>query len=529
MRINSRNIFLSTGFAWLMFLFITSLLKPPFLNSDPAHGILDLMHYQNGGKFQHHLTPNALDVTNCIEERTTWWSPGQWYFIYLLMKTGLPLGNAISTLVFLAAISAWLGWMKLYRMLGFDTKVVLISGALILCSRYLYSAFQIFPGASILEIAAAPWLILGWLKLQNNAIWLQVVALLLMLPFAYFVKSSLLILALCLIASIVITHDLRRIPWLRLTILSVAFVAGKFFCDYLFTKGGATPFSFSGTPFAFSEGNNMILIQHLLFILQGPFLATLGLEDYFKYIVQQPGREIFPIGHPAVLGFYFLLFMLFLVLLVQLFKNRYKLASSYRGLLFAFLGLFILFFFYAYITGRPISGYDDSRHYRIAGLLLLPLLVRKLTGITKYTVFLPLIFLGYAIPSHFSKLKRERVLLTTLRIPRPIIPERDYQLFLSAASRADFVYVTSPEMKFELDPCKSGYQLDDFTSLHDIESRPDQIVQNMVVLFVLPDRFRENGKEAAILNNFKPKPGSPLPEYTEIKLEGVRLITATYH
>ncbi len=530
MRISFHHILIAGGLTWMLLLFVTSINKPPFLNSDPAHGFLDLMHYRQGGKFQCHFTADPKAVTGCIEERTTWWSPGQWYFVYLLMNTGMPLGIAISTLVFLAALLGWIGWMKLYRHFGFDPVVVSVAGLLILSSRYLYASFQIFPGASILELASTSWFILLWTWLNKQSRWLHFTAILLLVPISFFIKSSMLILWLCLIASLLISVERRSIPWSRVFLLSISFFGGKYVTDILFIQNGATPFSISGGWFGFAVENISLFVNHILFIIQGPFLATLGLEDYIKYIFQKPDRVIFSDGHPAILFIYIVLQFLFSLLLVHFFKSANRLSKEYSGILTAFLALFILFFLYAYATTRPISGYDDSRHYRIAGLLLLPIGVRALYDLAgRYLFVFPIVFFAYAIPSHFSKLNRERAIIPSLRIPRPILKEQDHQLFLKMAATADFVYVTSPEMKYELDPCKSWYQLDDFTKLKDIAARSDQKLSQKVVLFVLPDRFRNNGKEAAILGNFKPVEVVPAPEISETPLEGLRLITVKFH
>lgn len=530
MKISFAKIIIIAGISWLLFLFISSLIRPPFLNSDPAHGVLDLLHFQKGGKFQHHFTANGLDVTHCIEERTTWWSPGQWYFIYLFVQSGMPLGVAISLVVLLSVIVVWFGWMKLYQHFGFESLVAVVSGLLILFSRYLYSSFQIFPGASIFEIAVAPWLILLWIRLNNMSLLFKVAVLLIIIPLSFFIKSSLLIIWLCLIGSIVLSTKWRQLPWLRLLFITLTFFIGKHICDILFTNGGATPFSFTSGLGGFSEGKKMVLIQHLLFLCQGPFLASLGLEDYIKYIFQKPGYEILSQGHPLLLIIYSILFLFFILFLFKLFNNKVKPNPEYLGMVLSFTIIFILFFLYSYITTRPISSYEDSRHFRIAGLLLLPFCVKYLIDVSgRYVIILPIVLFAYALFSHVSKLKRERVLLSNLRIPSPIINASDYRTFLKMASETDFVYVTTPEMKYELDPCKSAYQLDDFTSIQDIKTRKDQRLSNFKILFVLPEHFKINGKETAILSNFKATDGKPAPEYKEINIKGMRLISVKYH
>lgn len=519
--ISFHRIVFAIGICWIVFLFGSSLYSPPSFNSDPGLGFLDLLHFSEGGRFQYHLTPSMEDANICIEERTTWWSPGQWFFVYLFTLLGMPLGVAISVTVFVSVFAGWQGWMLLYRRFGFDERVVLLCGLLILFSRYLYTSFQIYPGATILEFAFAPWMLLFWFRLEQKSVFWQLPLFFLLLIGSYFVKSSMLIFWLGVAGSAVNMFQLRETQWFRLFLLALVFVAGKYSCDALFTGGGLTPFSFETGWLRVTGSNFAEKLQQLLFTLQGPFLATLGFDDYIKYVFQKPGRVIFADGHPAMLFLYGSLLLVFLLLARYVVQQQVLLNKRYRDVAVAVTAVFIAFFFYAFVSGKNINGYEESRHFRLAGLVLLPLLVQWMIGwMNKWVLAIPFLLFAYAVPSYFSKLARPKVLSDKLRIPRGIQDEADHLFFVDAARKADLIYVINAEQKYELDHCKTIYNQDDFTTIDVIRSRPKTGLRKKTIVFLLPERFGASGKKDAILGNFIPGNDSPAPPVKTIRKLG---------
>lgn len=514
---------------WLSVLFAGSLYSPPSVISDPGLGFLDLINFSEGGRFQYHRTPSIENIYQCVEERTTWWSPGQWFFTYLFTLLRLPLGVAISLTVFASALIGVTGWLKLYRRFQFSERVVLYAGLLIIFSRYLFSAFQIYPGANILEFAAAPWFLLLWLKLEQKPIWFQALCLLPLLIGSYFIKSSMLIFWLGIIGSCVSIFELKKIPFLRLFVLMVVFVAGKYCCDLLFTGGGITPFNSASTWIDFS-GNNMLLFQRFLFTLSGPLLASIGLDDYVRYFFQKPGSIILPNGHLITVLIYFTVLLFFIFLIRFFIKERFRFNERYRDLVIAVAGVFIGFYLYTFVSGKTINAYEESRHFRQGGLLLLPLIIQYTEKwLRKFFIVIPMVMFVYAGFSYLNKFSSPKVVSPKYKVTLSKINSKaDLELFHDAASKSDFTYVIHSVQKYDLDNCKTIYYQDDFSSVEFIQSRPKVLVSNKVILFFLPAKFAANGKRDAILANFVAANKKRMPVINSRQLKDWELITVTY-
>ncbi|HLP36093.1 hypothetical protein [Lacibacter sp.] len=525
------NRFYWFAVGWLLLLFAGSLYSPPTLISDPGIGFLDMINFAEGGRFQYHRTPSIEDLNTCVEMRTTWWSPGQWFFVYVFTLTGLSLSTAISITVLVASWIGLIGWMKLYRYFQFNKRVVFYAGLLILFSRYLFSAFQLYPGGSILEFAAAPWLLLLWLKLERESIWLQAICLLPLLIISYFIKSSMLIFWLGVIGSNLSLFSLRKIPWLRLMALGLVFVAGKYFCDLLFTGGGATPFSYAGNWINWREGDLLLLLQRLLFLLAAPLTAVIGVDDYINYFLQKPGHVLFKDGHPVMVGIYVVLIAFFGLLIRRFVKKAQLLPDRYRDLLVAVTGVFLAFFLYSFLSGKQINGYEESRHFRLAGLLLLPFVIHyaeQKAG--RYFLMIPALMFVYAGVSYFQKVKSPKVVSekygVALSSPKS---QADYAVFQTEAKKSDLVYVIHSSLIYDLDQCKAIYYQDDFASLDMIRSRNKTYVTDKTILFLFPERFAVNGKRDAVLANFIASNSLRKPD-TEVKqLNGWELVRVVYY
>ncbi|QNA44993.1 hypothetical protein [Lacibacter sediminis] len=523
------NYFYRFAAVWLLALFAGSVYSPPSFISDPGLGFLDLINFSEGGRFQYHRMPSIENIYQCVEERTTWWSPGQWFFVYLFMLLRLPLGIAISLTVL---VSAWIGvtgWLKLYRRFQFNEKVVLYAGLLIIFSRYLFSAFQIYPGANILEFAAAPWLLLLWFKLEQKPVLIRALCLLPMLIGSYFIKSSMLIFWLGVIGSCVSVFQLKQLSIFRLAVLAIVFFTGKYCCDLLFTGGGLTPFNSDSTWIELGA-NNMILLQRFLFTLNGPLLASIGLDDYVNYFLQKPGSVIFPDGHIAMLLIYVGVLFFFVLLIRYFLQQRFKLNERYRDIVVAVAGVFIAFFLYTFVSGKNINAYEESRHFRLAGLFLLPLVVQYVEQrVKKFFIVIPVLMFVYAGLSSANKLNSTKVLSPKYRVPLgEINSQADLEIFHAAEKKSDFTYVIHSGLKYDLDHCKTIYNQDDFISLEVIRARPKSVVNNKTIVFLLPERFAGNGKRDAILANFTAGNKQQAPVAEIRKLNNWELITVKY-
>lgn len=515
---------------FIFFLFAGAIISPTKFNSDPGLGFLDLINFQKGGKFQYHSEPAIDNLRNCVQTRTTWWSPGQWFFIYLVNLTGLSLGKSISVIVLIATVLGLVGWMRIYRWFGFTEKEVWLSGVLILVSRYLFSAFQIYPGASLLEFAAAPWVLICWLHTEQKNIWIQLIVLFPIIIVAYFIKSSMLIFILGMVASVASIFRLRSVPWWTLTSLFIVFLLGKYCCDWLFVKGGYTPFSYPGHLISLNRGNILEQIQSLLFILSGPFLSSIGFDDYIHFFLQKPGHIIFTNGHPVMLFIYCTSFIVFFFLLQKIISHRKEYSEKYIDLLLPICSIFIVFFLYAFLFSKSISGNEESRHFRLAGLLLLPLMASSLIKMFRYLFWIiPGVLFIYACFSYVNKLKEHKVISVQYQVPyNEMSSDAEYRVFREAAEKADITYVIYAEQKYELEHCKTIYNQDDFVPLDVIRSRPKIKVKDMQLVFLLPHRFATNGKREAILANFTEDNNNRKAERRIRELPNWELITINY-
>lgn len=520
------------GFAlfWLLIQFTASIYSPPSVMSDPGLGFLDMINFSEGGKFQHHRSPSLDNLNVCEEIKTTWWSPGQWFFIYPLTAIGLPLGVAISCIVLLASAFGLPGWLKLYRKFGFSEYIVIYAGLLILFSRYFSVSFQIYAGANILEFGVAPWLLLFWLRVEGKPLWFQATCLLLLLVFSYFVKSSMLIFWLGIISSTVPLLRSKQSSWKNFTVLIVVFLIGKLLCDLLFTRGGYTPFSFKGQWINFSGASNLVFLQHITFLLSGPFLSTIGIDDYIHYIFQKPGSVIFIDGHPILLLVYGILLAVLVLMLRYFIQKRESLDAKYGNLLMAVTAVFIGFFIYTFLSGKIISAYEDSRHFRLAGLIMLPLCVGYLQGVMKrLLLIIPFCMFGYATLSSLNKVNQDKVVSEDYKVTfSEMKSKKDYTEFKKVADSSSLVYVIYSDFVYNLDRCKTIYSQDDFISLEMIRSRKKVIVKNKSIVFLLPLRFATNGKRDAILANFISGNPSMLPDTQIERLNDWELITQRF-
>lgn len=511
---------------WLVALLVGSLYSPPSFISDPGLGFLDMINFSEGGKFQHHKMPFLNNPDICIQERTTWWTPGQWYFIYLITLLGIKLGTAISLCVFISTAIGIVGWYILYRKFEFDKIVVVISILLIAFSRYFYSSFQIYPGANILEFSVAPWLLLFWLKSESLNSYFRIVLIFLLIIFSFFIKSSMLIFWLALILSRVSIHYSHKNQWFNLFLLASAFVLGKYFCDFLFIKGGYTPFSWPGEWIRLNGIDFHVLTQKIIFTLSGPILSTIGIDDYVKYIFQKPGNVIINDGSIFLIGIYLFFLILFIALLINSRSQKKELNKHYFHILYSFVFIFILFFFYTLLSGKAINAYEESRHFRLAGLILLPLVVKSLNE--RFRIIAPIITLfmiAYSIPSNLSKIKSTKVISEKYRTPfSEIENEADYKMFKNMAEESDYTYVIHAGLAFELDQCKTFYNQDDYTPIEKILERKKIVLKNKKIVFLLPERFKENGKLEAILGNFTQPSSQSKPLTTTTKLSNWYLV-----
>jgi hypothetical protein len=323
----------------------------------------------------------------------------------------------------------------------------------------------------------------------------------------------------------------KQTRWMELFALTVLFMAGKFVCDAVFTGGGLSPFNSPATLLSWHDIGKPEIIQKGLFVGAGPLSASIGLDDYVRYFFQKPGSVIFPQGHPALLIIYGAVCVLFIALIFYLVKNREAFTQRYIQLTLAITGISLAFFFYAFISGKNINAYEEARHYRVAGLLLLPLVLQYAYNKLQKIVFLfPIFMFVYTSIAAYSKITAPKFLSEKHQLALSgFTANGDYQLFKDAALKSDYTYVIHSLLKFDLDPCKTFYFQDDFTSVDFIQGRPDHQMAGKTITFLLPKRFAANGKQEAILGNFKGSDELKQPSVHRKMLTEWELLTVAYH
>ena len=148
---------------------IGAILSPPNIGYDAGNGVLDLLNFKDGGQFQHHSGPAINQESDCREGRTTWWSPGQWFFAYMINLLGVPLGYSYSLLAVLCIGFGVFGWTKVFQKFSVKPEVIYLAACIMLFSRFNYSQVMIFSGASVLEFGLAPWIFLLWFWFKRKA------------------------------------------------------------------------------------------------------------------------------------------------------------------------------------------------------------------------------------------------------------------------------------------------------------------------------------------------------------------------
>lgn len=500
----SSTLLFVIGALLILSLSVVSIISPPVIMSDPGSGFYDLFNFEAGGDFMKHLVLQAPDADKCTQEMTTWWSPGQWVVPWLFMKIGFSLGHATVATVMLASIAGLFGWYEFYRCYKVNIDAILYSLIAILFSRYFIASFQIYIGGGVLEFAAGPWLAVLWKRVENKSILLQCLILFAGVFAGYFLKSSLLIFWLALIVGREFNFSINRVLITRAFVFIFVFVLAKYLFEYSFDFHGPSPISVKSS---FLGGNSVgiaVLIQRFFFTIAAPLLSGVGAEDYIKYLVQRPGNRLWVDGSLPLIVFYGIVACFMLVCMWRLFRKSTEARSEFERLLIVVLCAYYAFFLYTLVAGKPVSSYEDSRHFRLAGIMLLPLLFSQLLPRGKFFLrFMLVCMLIYGVASTVDKASRKRVVSKKHDITlTELVSANQYQHLLDRAQTHDLVYVIHPDLGFELKGCRGLFLQDDFTSLPQIMNRTKFVVSNKRILFFLPRRFGSNGKRDAILKNF---------------------------
>jgi hypothetical protein len=340
----------------------------PSLFPDPAYGLLVEQGRAAGAPWNHYLEPAPEDISQDRAYFNAAWSPGQQLLPSLLTRAGFSLGSALRSVSVIASLAGLAGWFLLYRAMGVDHMVALV-GTLLLASARSYSfPFLAYIGGDMLAFSAFPFLAFLVLRLRTSA-WIVVAAPCAVLA-GFFFKHSLAIYIAGWAAAVVAMSitEARRPAGTRWAIAGSTgvLVAGA---AWLIQWGYASR-GWSATVYqpTWSTDPATYAIPWAM-----PILAGTGIDHLLSRVFDNPQfvrldyRHSFWVIVPAVAAMLMVLFA----------------ASRDRGLrvISQTTALFVagVVSVFALLMGSGSANeLYASRHYVIAGAVLLPLLVHLL-------------------------------------------------------------------------------------------------------------------------------------------------------
>lgn len=133
---------------------------PPQISPDTATGLLAWKNYASGGTWNTLALPDPTDIARTVEEPVTWWSPGQYAPLGLLVSASLSLGNGMILLALISALSTVTGCVLLARSLGAPPAAWPWIAAAVAGTWHGLYPFGMFIGGEVVQIALWPWVAL---------------------------------------------------------------------------------------------------------------------------------------------------------------------------------------------------------------------------------------------------------------------------------------------------------------------------------------------------------------------------------
>lgn len=344
-----------------------ALTTSPSLFPDPARGLLVERSWVLGAPWNHYLEPSPEDISQDRAYFNAAWSPGQNMVPAALVRAGLSWGDALRAVSIVASLAGLLGWFLLHRALGFDRSVVLATAVLIAAARTFAFPFVTYIGGELLAFAAFPYLALVVLRLQRSP-WLMAAAPLAMLA-GFFFKHSLAIYVAAWTAAVVAVSFARR-PRLAGQMAVAAGVAAALMVTAWMIEWGYASRGWSAITYqpAWSRDPAVYLVPWAM-----PILAATGIDHVLSRIFDHPQLPRFDYRHS--IGF--LLPTIVATALILRSAHRQRHLRDVVGLTVLMTAGIIVVFSALLVTGSGNELYL-SRHYVIAGFVLLPILIQSL-------------------------------------------------------------------------------------------------------------------------------------------------------
>jgi len=339
----------------------------PSLFPDPARGLLVERPGAAGAPWNHYLEPSPEDIALDRSYFNAAWSPGQNMVPAVLVRAGFSWGDAMRVVNIVASLAGLLGWFLLYRALGFDLSVVLAAIVLMAAARTFAFPFLTYIGGELLAFAAFPFLALVVLQLQRLP-WLIAAAPVAMLA-GFFFKHSLAIYVAVWTAAVVAVPLGRRPRQVRQVAVAAAVAATLAGTAWLIEWGYASR-GWSAITYqpVWSRDPATYLVPWAM-----PILASTGIDHVLSRIFDHPQLPRFDYRH----SIWFLLPPIGATALILRSAHRLEhLRDTVRMSALMTAGI-VMVFSALLVTGSANELYL-SRHYVIAGFVLLPILIQTL-------------------------------------------------------------------------------------------------------------------------------------------------------
>jgi hypothetical protein len=333
-----------------------SLLVPPFIYSDSAHGFLAWRGTLLGAA-NSIIAPDHEDIARDTVSFVTWWSPGQYLIPGAISLLCVPLGVAMTLTAALALLASLIGWVMVVRAFAPRTSLAILVVVLIGLFHYSTHAFSTYHGGEILLQAVTPWLVLTAYRIpEMDAVPAALLAAGVVF-FAFFVKlTGLIVVAAALVAGGLvcfafgrrITHGMIGGVLGAVAVLALLYVS--------FFSRGSTPALLA------SETSWSLPFSSIAFSSLAPWVVGISWPDPINLILRKffylPAVHVACLVPPALL----------VIGLVLFWRPQTTSEKKFRLFSLWFYGVVAAVFILFYIHGSDIS--TEERHFRSAGTLL---------------------------------------------------------------------------------------------------------------------------------------------------------------
>jgi hypothetical protein len=510
------------GYTYLVIIFLIFLILlahssiPLSIGSDQANGFIAWKSYVSGSPFNYIKTPCTNSITSDCYQWLSWWSPGQYTIPGIVsIISNLNIANSTLLVIYIFSISGCLGFYKLFRHFQFTQFEATISILIICSQRYFLLPFTVYNGGEILLFGFSPWAILlfdFWFDRKNFflLIMLSIIGIFLKLTFFISFLGILLYLnnknAKSFNIFIYTKNTLNNTSFFIKSTLILAITIAVILINNNLGRG-LTP----------SQVNNFCPTSMDIFIpISAPIVSAFCIDDlltkFFNFNI--PGSGWYSVDgmnfdYPEI--FYFSLSMVMLIFLSLIKYKKISIPSNYLNLFFSLFMVHTMLFIYLYTNNASISF--ESRHFRILGVLFIPLFVRSIIQYRNYKLIISLSILIVSLFSSYGVwgfIHRKQYLASNISksnfgFSNPEIPNSTIDVLRkldSPTSKNDkLFYCSSANLALEVENNRVIYYDDDFT--------PDELINNRKIIgkvnhlyIVIPNKFELNKKASLIKKSF---------------------------